>query len=265
MLCSNQEMIRTVLPLLAETPVLCDWLPWNHTFGGNHNVGLVLYNGGTLYIDDGKPMPGAFDTTIAEPARDSDHASLQRAERLRPARAALARRRWPPQPLLRPSEDAVLRRGGAPSACRRRHPRHGAAKAAARIPLVTGLGATESAPFALCAGDSDFSGGRIGVPAPGVELKLAPVGRQIEARLRGPNITPGYWRDAGADGAAFDDEGYYKMGDALAFFDPGDPAQGFTFEGRLVGGLQAVHRHLGPRRAAAAGLLAHFGDLRTTS
>jgi feruloyl-CoA synthase len=100
-----------------------------------------------------------------------------------------------------------------------------------RIPLVTGLGATESAPFAICAGDSDFSGGRIGVPAPGVELKVAPVGQYLEARLRGPNVTPGYWRDAGLTAAAFDEEGFYRMGDAVSLFDPQDPSKGFAFEG----------------------------------
>jgi feruloyl-CoA synthase len=130
-----------------------------------------------------------------------------------------------------------------------------------RIPLVTGLGSTESAPFALCAGDSDFSGGRIGVPAPGVELKLAPVGRQYEARLRGPNITPGYWRAPDLAAQAFDDEGYYMMGDALAFFDAGDPTQGFTFEGRLSEDFKlstGTWVRVGPLRQR---LLAHFGDL----
>ena len=92
-----------------------------------------------------------------------------------------------------------------------------------RIPLVTGLGATESAPFAICAGDADFTGGRIGVPAPGVELKLAPAGDKLEGRLRGPNITPGYWRDEELTRAAFDDEGFYKLGDALGFVDPENP------------------------------------------
>ena len=93
MLCSNQAMIRAVMPLLEDAPVLCDWLPWNHTFGGNHNFGIVLYNGGTLYIDDGKPMPGAFDTTVREPARGSRHRLLQRAEGIRAARPAAAARR----------------------------------------------------------------------------------------------------------------------------------------------------------------------------
>ena len=154
MLCANQEMIRTVLPFLAdEPPVLCDWLPWNHTFGGNHNFGIVLYNGGTLYIDDGKPTPAAFETTLRnlrEIAATAYFNVPRGYEMLVPhlrADAGAARA------LLQPAEDAVLRRGGAAAAVRRRAP--GAwpsTRAASAIPLVTGLGATESAPFALCAG-----------------------------------------------------------------------------------------------------------------
>ncbi len=126
MLCSNQEMLRTVLPLLAEEPpVLCDWLPWNHTFGGNHNFGLVLFNGGTLYIDAGKPTPAAFDTTVAQPARDCDHRVLQRAARIRSAGSASSRRSRVLPPLLQPAEDAVLRRRLAASADRRRPDRAG--------------------------------------------------------------------------------------------------------------------------------------------
>jgi feruloyl-CoA synthase len=131
----------------------------------------------------------------------------------------------------------------------------------ARIPLVTGLGATESAPFALCAGNADFTGGRIGVPVPGVELKLAPTGSVFEGRLRGPNITPGYWNDEGLTREAFDEEGFYRLGDALGFVDPEDPAQGFIFHGRLSEDFKlstGTWVRVGPLRAA---LLAHLGPL----
>ena len=234
MLCANQEMIRTMLPVLAEEPpVLCDWLPWNHTFGGNHNFGIVLYNGGTLYIDDGRPTPDAFETTVANlrevpttayfnvprgydllvPRLRSDDGLRRRFfSRLRLLFCAAAALRQE----IADDLDAVTREatGG-------------------RLPLVTGLGATESAPFALCAGDADFTGGRIGLPVPGVELKLAPVGDRLEGRLRGPTITPGYWHDDQLTAAAFDDEGYYRLGDALAFVDERDPSRGFVFQGRL--------------------------------
>jgi feruloyl-CoA synthase len=234
MLCSNQEMLRTVMPMLSSPPpVLCDWLPWNHTFGGNHNVGIVLYNGGTLYIDDGKPVPGAFETTIAN-LREIPMTAYFNVPKgydlLVPylRRDAAFRAHFFANLGMLFCAAAALRQQVADDIMEMAIDGRGR-----RIPLVTGLGATESAPFALCAGDSDFSGGRIGVPAPGVELKLAPVGRQLEARLRGPSITPGYWRDDELTSAAFDEEGYYKLGDALGFYDPADHYQGFTFEGRL--------------------------------
>jgi feruloyl-CoA synthase len=132
---------------------------------------------------------------------------------------------------------------------------------ARRIPLVTGLGATETAPFALCAGDSEFGGGRIGVPAPGVELKLAPVGNLYEARIKGPNVTPGYWRDPELTSASFDDEGFYKMGDAIAFYDAADPSKGFTFQGRLSEDFKlstGTWVRVGPLRDQ---VLQHFGEL----
>jgi feruloyl-CoA synthase len=262
MLCSNQEMIRTVMPLLAsEPPVLCDWLPWNHTFGGNHNFGITLYNGGTLYIDDGRPVPAAFATTLANlreiactayynvprgydllvPHLRSDESFrrhfFNRLRMLFCAAAALRQR------TADELQAMAIDGTGAP------------------IPLVTGLGATESAPFAICAGAASFTGGRIGVPAPGVELKLAPVDQKLEGRLRGPNVTPGYWADEALTRAAFDEEGFYKLGDALRFFDPQRPELGFAFEGRLAEDFKlssGTWVHVGPLRAR---VLAHFGDL----
>jgi feruloyl-CoA synthase len=262
MLCSNQEMLRTVMPLLAaRPPVLCDWLPWNHTFGGNHNIGIVLYNGGTLYIDDGKPVPGAFETTLAN-LREIPMTAYFNVPRgydllvphLR-ADAALRTHFFASLDLLFCAA-AALRQQVADDVQAMARNADGR-----RIPLVTGLGATESAPFALCAGDSDFSGGRIGVPAPGVRLKLAQVGPQFEARLAGPSITPGYWRDDELTAAAFDDEGFYKMGDALSFVDRHHPNLGFTFEGRLSEDFKlstGTWVRVGPLRQR---LLAHFGDL----
>jgi feruloyl-CoA synthase len=261
MLCSNQAMIRQVMPLLEEAPVLCDWLPWNHTFGGNHNFGIVLYNGGTLYIDDGTPMPGAFETTLQN-LRDVQVTAyfnvpkgydllvpqLRKDDALREHFFSRLKMLFCAAAALRQqvADDMLAMACG---------------EGRRRIPMVTGLGSTETAPFALCAGDSDFSGGRIGVPVPGVELKLAPAGRQYEARIRGPNVTPGYWRAPELTAAAFDDEGYYMMGDALAFFDPDEPAKGFTFEGRLSEDFKlstGTWVRVGPLRQR---FLAHFGDL----
>jgi feruloyl-CoA synthase len=262
MLCSNQEMLRAVLPLLAEEPpVLCDWLPWNHTFGGNHNFGIVLYNGGTLHIDDGKPTPASFETTVRNLREIAPTAyfNVPRGYDL-----LVPRLRADPE-LCRRFVSRLKMVFCAAASLRQQIADDLSALATTvsghRIPFVTGLGATETAPFALCAGDADFTGGRIGVPVPGVELKLAPVGQQMEGRLRGPNITPGYWADAELTQASFDEEGYYKLGDALGFFDPSDPAKGFTFQGRIAEDFKlstGTWVRVGPLRAR---LLAAFGDL----
>ncbi|MEO7273171.1 MAG: feruloyl-CoA synthase [Vicinamibacterales bacterium] len=262
MLCANQAMLLQVMPLLgAEPPVLCDWLPWNHTFGGNHNLGIALYNGGTLFIDDGKPVPGGFETTLAN-LREIPTTAYFNV----PRGYDLLTPHLKQDPGFRATFFSRLKLLFCAAAALRQQVADDIQSMAVdpqglRIPLVTGLGATESAPFALCAGDSDFSGGRIGVPVPGVELKLGQVGHQLEARLRGPNITPGYWRDPALTAAAFDDEGFYKMGDALAFVDPRRPSEGFTFEGRLAEDFKlssGTFVRVGPLRQR---LLAHLGDL----
>ena len=262
MLCANQAMLLQVMPLLNEQPpILCDWLPWNHTFGGNHNLGITLHNGGTLYIDDGKPLPGAFETTLAN-LREIAATAYFNVPRGYDLLAPHLRN----EPPFRAHFFSRLKLLFCAAAALRQQVADDIQAMAVdpqgrRIPLVTGLGATESAPFALCAGDSDFSGGRIGVPVPGVQLKLGRVGSQLEARLRGPNITPGYWRDEELTAAAFDDEGFYKMGDALAFVDPQRPSEGFTFEGRLSEDFKlssGTFVRVGPLRQR---LLAHLGDL----
>jgi feruloyl-CoA synthase len=264
MLCANQQMIITALPLIAEDPpVLCDWLPWNHTFGGNHNFGIVLYNGGTLYIDDGKPVPGLFDITIRNLREIGTTAYFNvprgydlLVPRLR-SEPALAERFFSRLKMLFCAA-ASLRQHVADDLTRLVEEARGTG---ARIPFVTGLGATESAPFALCAGDAPFTGGRIGVPVPGVEFKLAPVGTQMEGRLRGPNITPGYWADRELTEAAFDEEGFYKLGDVLSLVDPVDPSKGFAFQGRLSEDFKlstGTWVRVGPLRSK---LLAHLTDL----
>jgi feruloyl-CoA synthase len=262
MLCANQEMLRTVLPLLDdEPPVLCDWLPWNHTFGGNHNFGLVLFNGGTLYIDAGTPTTTAFDTTITNLREIATTAYFNV-----PRGYDLLVPRLRADPEFRRHFFSRLKMLFCAAASLRQQIADDLTDLATntsgvRIPFVTGLGATESAPFALCAGDADFTGGRIGVPVPGVELKLTPVGRQMEGRLRGPNITPGYWADDALTAAAFDEEGYYCLGDALSFFDGDDPQKGFTFQGRIAEDFKlstGTWVRVGPLRAR---LLAQLGDL----
>lgn len=235
MLCSNQEMLSSVLAFVREEPpVLCDWLPWNHTFGGSHNFGLALYNGGTLFIDEGKPVEPAFRATVKN-LRDAPPTAYFNVpkgyEMLVPAlrgEAEFARRFFSRLKIVFYAAAGLNQRVWddlqdiAVETC------------GEEILMVTGLGATESSPLALATGVEGASAGRIGLPVPGVELKLAPVDHKIEARLRGPNITPGYWRDPELSRSAFDEEGFYKLGDAVLPVDPGDLLKGFRFDGRLT-------------------------------
>ncbi len=235
MLCSNQEMIRSVLLFLAdEPPVICDWSPWNHTAGGNHNFGLTLYNGGTLYIDEGKPTPKLFGATV-------------RNLREVPCTAHFAVPRLYEMLMPHLRHDAVLR---DTFFSRLRLLFYAAAGLGQRfwdelrelaieacgeeILIMTGFGSTETAPFTLSTGSGGAFAGMIGWPGPGVDLKLAPVGSKREARVRGPHVTPGYWKDPELTRAAFDEEGYYQLGDAMRFVDPADPGKGLIFDGRLA-------------------------------
>ncbi|HET7524535.1 MAG TPA: feruloyl-CoA synthase [Burkholderiaceae bacterium] len=235
MWCANQQMLRQCMRFLTEEPpVLVDWLPWNHTFGGNHNVGITLANGGTLYIDDGKPTPAGMAETLRnlreisptvyfnvpkgfeEIARAMDHdAQLRRTLFARCkafmfAGAALSQGVWD-------QLDA-----------------HGAATIGQRLRIITGLGMTETAPSCTFAVGTDNASGHIGLPVPGVEVKLVPEGDKTEIRFRGPNVMPGYWRAPEQTRDAFDDEGFYRTGDAVRWIDPSDPQRGLLFDGRTA-------------------------------
>ena len=235
MLCSNQAMIAAGFAFVAdEPPVVVDWLPWSHTFGGNHNFNLVLVNGGSLYIDDGNPTPPGASKTARNlreiaptiyfnvpkgyealvPHFRADEALrknfFSRLKVLFYAGAGLNQTTWDDLTQL-----AVETTGE-------------------RIIFLSSLGSTETSPLALaCTFDFDRAG-NIGLPAPGVELKLVPNEGKLEARLRGPHITPGYWRQEQLTREAFDAEGYYRIGDALKFADPADPGKGFLFDGRIA-------------------------------
>jgi len=234
MLCSNQQMLRQAFPVLTEEPpVLLDWLPWSHTFGGSHNLGLVLANGGSLYLDEGRPVPGQFAETVRnlreiaptlyfnvpkgyeELARHLDadpdlrRRFFSRVRLLFYAAASL------PQPVWDYMDRLAVQATGT------------------RIQWMTGLGSTETAPFALSCRPDVTGAGNVGLPSPGMQLKLAPVDGKLEARVRGPNVTPGYWRDPAQTAAAFDAEGFFRMGDALVFADPDDRQRGFRFDGRV--------------------------------
>jgi feruloyl-CoA synthase len=235
MLASNQEMLRRVFPFFAEEPLaICDWLPWNHTFGGSHNFGLILYNGGTMYLDGGCPVEGRFEQSVANlrEIAPTVYFNVPKGYEM------LAR-------YLR--EDEALRQrffcrlqmmfyagAGLSQQVWNELEQFARETRGERIPMLTGLGSTETAPFAMCASAENMSAGVVGLPVPGVRLKLAPVGEKLEARVKGPNVTPGYWRQPALTAAAFDDEGYYRMGDGLRFVDVSDVRRGFLFDGRLA-------------------------------
>ena len=235
MWCSNQAMILSQLAYFAdEPPVIMDWAPWHHTAGGNHNFGFVLYNGGTLYIDEGKPVPGHIETTVRnlrEIATNWHFTVPKGYEALLPYFRA--------DPELRRTffrDLKVLWFAGAALSQSVFDEMGELARQTCgeRIMFLTGLGATESGPMAIARMWQSEDSTNMGVPVPGVELKLVPADGKLEARLRGPNITPGYWRQEALTAAAFDNEGFYKLGDALRFQNPGDPAQGLLFDGRVA-------------------------------
>jgi feruloyl-CoA synthase len=262
MLCANQAMIRGGLAFIGEEPpVIVDWLPWNHTYGSNHDFGLVLDNGGSLYIDEGKPMPGAIAATVRN-LRDiapTIYFNVPKGfEMLLPhldAEQALREKFF--------SRLKVMFYAGAGLS---QHVHDAFQQLAVRttgerVIFLSSLGSTETAPAALaCSWETDRVG-NIGVPLPGVELKLVPRDGKLEARLRGANITPGYWRAPALTAAAFDEDGFYKIGDALKFEDAADPRKGLLFDGRIAEDFKLATGtwvSVGPLRMA---LIAHCAPL----
>jgi feruloyl-CoA synthase len=235
MLTSNQQMMRQVWPFLAvEPPVLVDWLPWSHTFGGSHNVNMALTNGGTVHIDAGRPTVELFGRTV-DALREiaptvyvnvpAGYAML--VPRLE-ADEAFARHFFSRLRLLFYAAAAL------PPALWNRLERLVERHADHAVPFTSSWGTTETAPAATSAHWAGSRCGCIGAPLPGVTLKLVPAGAKREIRLTGPNITPGYLRRPDANAAAFDEEGYYRTGDAVVLVDADDPNQGLMFDGRIA-------------------------------
>ncbi|MBI4969988.1 MAG: feruloyl-CoA synthase [Rhodospirillales bacterium] len=235
MMGSNQKAMAQVWTFLGERPpVLVDWLPWNHTFGGNHNFNMMLYHGGTLYIDEGKPMPGLIERSAANlkeiaptlyfnvprgydmliPFLEKDDALaanfFRHLDIIFYAAAAL------PQSLWERLEDLSIKHRGQ------------------RVRMISSWGATETAPAITSVHYEIDRAGVIGIPLPGVALKMLPNNGKMELRVKGPNVTPGYWKRDDLTQAAFDEEGYYKIGDAGRLDDPDRPAKGIIFDGRIA-------------------------------
>jgi feruloyl-CoA synthase len=235
MICANQVMIRETMAFLKdEPPVIVDWLPWNHTFGGNHNIGLTLFNGGSMYLDAGKPMPGGIEETV----RNLREISPTVYFNVPKGYESLL-------PYLR--EDKVLRAkffhrlqamffsGAAMSPyVWNSLDELSVQETGFRVPMLTGLGATETAPFFMSANPLTSRSGHVGLPVPGNVAKLVPNNGKLEVRARGPNVTPGYWRQPELTAAAFDEEGFYKFGDAVKPAVANDLSAGFDFDGRIA-------------------------------
>jgi len=237
MLCSNQQMLLQTFPEFAkEPPVLVDWLPWNHTYGGSHNVGIALYNGGSLYIDDGKPVAGKFEET------------LRNLREISPTAYFNVPKGWEELAIALETDEPLRRRffarvklyffGGAglSQAAWNRLERVTEQHCGERIRIMAGLGMTETSPSCLFTTGPVMRAGYIGLPAPGCETKLAPVDGKLELRFRGPHVMAAYWRRdvSAADEPVFDEEGFYRSGDAATFVDPERPEIGLQFDGRIA-------------------------------
>jgi feruloyl-CoA synthase len=269
MLAANQQMYAQCYPFLEQAPpVLVDWLPWHHTAGGNSNLGLVLRNGGTMYIDEGKPTDDGIDETVANLKEVSPTAiytvpkglemlaqrmvddDTLRERVFRDLRLIFAAGAAMPQSVIELVDRLAVRTLGC------------------RVPMTMGLGMTETAPFAVSHHRPGWHAGVIGLPAPGLQVKLAPLGGKLEVRYRGASVTPGYWRQPELHDEAYDDEGFFRSGDAAAFIDPAAPQEGLRFDGRIAEDFKLVSGTWvsvnGVRARALADALPHVHDVVVT-
>ena len=261
MISSNQVMtLESFAYFKNEPPVVLDWAPWNHTAGGNKVFFMVMWSGGKLYIDDGRPtkadigktvrnlseisptwyfnVPTGFDALIPYLQKDRDlrQTFFKRLKMLWYAGASLAQHSWDALERLAVEETGT------------------------RIVVGTGLGATETAPAALFCTWPQDSAGNVGLPIPGVTLKLVPFEGKYDARVKGPNIMPGYWRQPELSAQCFDEEGFYKLGDALMPVDPGDFSKGFRFDGRTAENFKLDTGTWVATGALRMEFIDHFGD-----
>ena len=259
MWCANQAMINSALQFFAdEPPVIVDWAPWHHTAGGNHDVGLVLNNGGTMYIDGGKPLPGAIEETV------------RNLREIAPTWYFTVPKGY--EALLRFfREDSALRENffsrlkvlwfagaGLSQHVFDEWKEMAQRTCGEQILFLTGLGSTETAPYAFGRMWDTANATNVGLPPPGLTVKLVPREDKYEARLKGASITPGYWREPKLTADAYDEDGFYKLGDAMRFDDPASPEKGLLFEGRIAEDFKLATGtwvNVGPLRVAT---ISHF-------
>ena len=262
MWCSNQAMIRSMFAFFEEEPpLIVDWAPWHHTAAGNHDFGLVIYNGGSYYIDEGKPLPGAIETTVRNLREIAPTWYFNVPRGYEVLLPYLRKDRELRENFF--SRLKILWFAGAGVS----QPVFDEVKALAyqtcgeEIPFLTGLGSTETAPFAMGRMWETKDVTNMGLPPPGVEIKLVPLQDKLEARLKGPNITPGYWRQPDLTAQVFDEEGYYRLGDSFVFANDKNPEEGLLFRGRLAEDFKLATGtwvQVGPLRAR---FIAHFSPL----
>ena len=235
MMCCNQQMLRQTLGFLAETPpILVDWLPWNHVFGGSHNTGIALYNGGTLYIDDGKPTPSGMAETLRNLREISPTIYFNVPKGLEEIATAMDTDTALRDRLFERCKAFMFSGAALSQAVWDKLHAHAEASVGERVRVITGLGMTETAPSCTFAVGTDVASGHIGLPLPGVDVKLVPNDDKVEVRFRGPNVMPGYWRAPEQTAEAFDEEGFYRTGDAVKWIHPSDPQRGLLFDGRTA-------------------------------
>lgn len=256
MMCANAAMMMQVRPRdpNGPPPVQLDWMPWNHTMGGNAAFNPLLIEGGTLYIDDGRPVPGQIEETL----RNLREISPTYYANVPAGYAALASAMEKDDALCRSffKDMQLMAYGGArlPDDLYERMQALAVRATGHRLVFYTGWGSTETSPTSTGTYWDTERVGLIGLPFPGVELKMLPVGDKYELRLRGINVMPGYYGQPDLTEKAFDEEGFYKIGDAGVFVDPNDPVKGIIFAGRVAEDFKLM-----------TGTFVHVSTVRTDS
>nr|WP_225933825.1 feruloyl-CoA synthase [Pseudomonas azerbaijanoccidentalis] len=255
MLCANQQMLLQTFPVFGEEPpVLVDWLPWNHTFGGSHNVGIVLYNGGSFYLDDGKPTAQGFAQTLRNLKDVSPTAYLTVPKGWEELASALEQDPELREVFFKRISLFFFAAAGLSQSVWDRLDRVAEQHCGERIRMMAGLGMTEASPSCTFTTGPLSMAGYVGLPAPACEVRLVPVDGKLEARFRGPHIMPGYWRSPQQTLEAFDAQGFYCSGDALKLADPREPQLGLMFDGRIAEDFKlssGVFVSVGPLRSRA--------------
>lgn len=235
MMCTNQTQLRTALPFLkSKPPRIVDWLPWNHVFGGSHNFNMMLANGGALYIDNGKPTPALVGTTIENIGLIAGTLAFNV-----PVGFAMLRDALRADPKLRETYfremDMLFYAGASLPQDVWTDLEDMAREVRGEVPMFTSSwGLTETAPACLIQHELTNRSGIVGVPLPGLSIKLIPDDdMRCEIRVKGPTIMPGYFQEPAKTAEAFDEEGYFITGDAMKFVDEADIQKGLKFDGRI--------------------------------